>query len=147
MHKRIEPFVGDTSLFYGDLVEKGVFSFEELFHAIQNNTCNSSVNPRTELVIDGESVHEIWKTVGSWVPLKDVLLISMIFEDVTIDGIATFFNCNKLVIEHRVYSLFGTRDLGKIIILPIEEKKQFYNKAFEEYEKWLSEMDCSVPPI
>ena len=141
MKKRVTPFIGDTSLFYNDLIEKGIFSHDEILVAIRNSTSNYGEKEHRLMEIYEQPLEEMKKTLQRWTPEDDVRLLTILYGAHTIFYIASIFKCAKIVIECRLHSLFGTRDWEYILELPHHEKEEILRKAMECYDRWVERME------
>lgn len=141
MKKRLTPFVGDTASFYNDLVERGVFSREEIQRGIRNSTSDYESKERHLLEVFTQPSEEVQKTLRLWTPQDDIRLLTVLYGGHSIIYIASIFKCAKIVIECRLHCLFGTKNCESILQMEERLKEEVYKKAMANYDQWVENIE------
>jgi len=134
--RRIKPYVGDMLQFHNELIEKGVFSHQEISRAIENSSypyyrSRISFSDLFNLPFDNYR-----RTLQNWTPNDDLRLVIFLYSPRTISFIAHMFKCAVIVIECRLHILFGTRKWADIYSLSKERKEFVLNSVIIEYEMY-----------
>ena len=133
--KKIQPYIGDTTNFYSDLIRRGLFTYEEISHAVINSCNPPKIHcEQGECLIDSLFESEPL-TDNSWTPSDDLRLVVTLFTPHTIRYLSIVFKCSYSVIENRLQYIFNTKNWDEIQSMSPSRKNSFLRYVSFNYER------------